>query len=369
MPGLPGGAKPKVHGSSSSQTPRTELTERQARVFRALIAAYVGQAGPVSSQTLAQLLPVPLSSASIRNTLSELHEAGLIHKSHASAGRVPTELGLRIFVDDLLEVGTLGPHQQRLLDRSLSGVDAAETPRQASQLLSEYTRQLGFVVAPRVEHQRLKAIHLVAISSERVLIVLVAESGRIIERILDQPSPISQRELEQIGQLLSERVVGRTLIGLRRILEIERDELRGQADEILRRAWKLGFEACESQSEDDLIVATRLALLDQPEFADPGRIRGLFTALETNQRLLDLLRQIAQADGGEKRVGLSMSLGTQLGEPALRDCVLMAVPYGRPAEPDALGVLGVIGPQRMDYGRVIPLVHYCGELVTRKLQA
>jgi heat-inducible transcriptional repressor len=225
------------------------------------------------------------------------------------------------------------------------------------------------VVAPRVEHQRLKAIHLVAISSERVLIVLVAESGRIIERILDQPSPISQRELEQIGQLLSERVVGRTLIGLRRILEIERDELRGQADEILRRAWKLGFEACESQSEDDLIVATRLALLDQPEFADPGRIRGLFTALETNQRLLDLLRQIAQADGGEKRVGLSMSLGTQLGEPALRDCVLMAVPYGRPAEPDALGVLGVIGPQRMDYGRVIPLVHYCGELVTRKLQA
>jgi heat-inducible transcriptional repressor len=136
------------------------------------------------------------------------------------------------------------------------------------------------------------------------------------------------------------------------------------------------------------VIATRLALLDQPEFSDPDRIRGLFTALETNQRLLDLLGQIANADSGEARVGLSMSLGTALGEPALRDCVLMAVPYGMRTAPDglaapfdvlaapgtavesaALGVLGIIGPQRMDYGRVIPLVQYCGELVTRKLQA
>jgi heat-inducible transcriptional repressor len=346
-----------------------ELSERQARVLRALIAAYVGQAGPVSSKTLAQLMPVPLSSASIRNTLSELHEAGLIHKSHASAGRVPTELGLRIFIDDLLEVGSLGPHQQRLMDRSLSAVDAAETPRQASHLLSEYTRQLGFVVAPRAEHLRLKALHLVAISSERVLVVLVAESGRIIDRIIELGTPISQRDLEQVGQRLSERVFGRTLVGLRRCLEAEREALRGEADEILQRAWQLGFEACKAQSEDDLVIATRLALLDQTEFADPSRIRGLFTALETNQRLLDLLRQIVQADSGENRVGLSMSLGTQLGEPALRDCVLMAVQYGPLTEPDALPVLGVIGPQRMDYGRVIPLVHYLGELVTRKLQA
>jgi heat-inducible transcriptional repressor len=254
-------------------------------------------------------------------------------------------------------------------------VDAAETPRHASHLLSEYTRQLGFVVAPRVEHQRLKALHLVPISSDRVLVVLVAENGRIIERVIEQPLPISRRDLEQVSRLLAERVVGRTLIGLRNCLEAEREQLRGEADDLLKRAWTLGLGACEVRSEEDLVIATRLALLDQPEFSDPGRIRGLFTALETNRRLLDLLHQITDADSGEARVGLSMSLGTELGEPALRDCVLMAVPYGlpaasgTPAESGALGVLGVIGPQRMDYGRVIPLVRYCGQLVTRKLQA
>lgn len=371
MPNLPSHARPKIHGS----TPLTALSERQAMVLRALIAAYVGQAGPVSSRTLAVLMPTSLSSASIRNTLSELHDAGLIDKAHASAGRVPTELGLRFFIDQLLEVGDLGPHQQRLLDRALAGVDAAETPRHASHLLSEYTRQLGFVVAPRVEHQRLKALHLVPISSDRVLVVLVAENGRIIERVIEQPLPISRRDLEQVSRLLAERVVGRTLIGLRNCLEAEREQLRGEADDLLKRAWTLGLGACEVRSEEDLVIATRLALLDQPEFSDPGRIRGLFTALETNRRLLDLLHQITDADSGEARVGLSMSLGTELGEPALRDCVLMAVPYGlpaasgTPAESGALGVLGVIGPQRMDYGRVIPLVRYCGQLVTRKLQA
>lgn len=358
-------AKPKIHGP----TLEADLSERQAMVLRALVAAYVGQAGPVGSKTLSQLMPSPLSSASIRNTLAELHEAGLIDKAHASAGRVPTELGLRIFIDHLLELVDLGPHHQRLLDRALEGVDAAETPHHASHLLSEYTRQLGFVVAPRVEHQRLRTLHLVPVSTERVLVVMITENGGIIERIIEQVEPTSRRDLERIGSLLAERVMGRTLVGLRELLEAERSGLRGEADDLMKRVWALGLGACQIQQEEDLVIATRLALLDQPEFSDPSRVRGLFAALETNQRLLDLLHQIAEADHGEMRVGLSMSLGTELGEPSLRDCVLMAMPYGAPTENGALGVLGVIGPQRMDYGRVIPLVHYCSELVTRKLSA
>ncbi|HEB90389.1 MAG TPA: heat-inducible transcriptional repressor HrcA [Deltaproteobacteria bacterium] len=394
----PKSVRPRIHGPSLE----TELSERQAMVLRALVAAFVGQAGPVSSQRLALLMPVPLSSASIRNTLAELHEAGLIAKAHASAGRVPTERGLRVFINDLLELADLGPHRQRLLDRALEGVDAAETPRHASHLLSEHTRQLGFVLAPQVEYQRLRTLHLIPISSERILVVLIAENGGIIERILDGTEPIPRRELEAIGGLLAERVAGRTLLGLRAVLESERDRLRGEADDLLRRAWSLGLDACQTpRGDEDLVIATRLALLDQPEFSDPERIRGLFSALETNQRLLDLLRRIAQADPGGTRVGLSMSLGVELGEPALRDCVLMVAPYGvsegvsegasasavgairkrRTGDPEAgsagraspgnraLGVLGVIGPRRMDYGQVIPLVSYCSELLTRKLQA
>ena len=323
MSGLSSHAKPKIHGAPPSAS-LTEISDRQAMVLRALIATYVGQAGPVSSQRLAELMPTTLSSASIRNTLSELHEAGLIDKAHASAGRVPTELGLRIFIDDLLELGDLGPHHQRLLDRALEGVDAAETPRHASHLLSEYTRQLGFVVAPRVEHQRLRSLHLVPISSERVLVVLVAENGRIIERVIDQGAPISRRDLEEIGRLLAERVVGRTLVGLRRRLEAERDELRGEADDLLQRAWSLGLGACQARTEQDLVIATRLALLDQPEFSTtPVASEDSSRRSKRIRRLLDLLAQIADPDRGTSRVSASsMSLGTDLGEPALRDCVL-----------------------------------------------
>jgi heat-inducible transcriptional repressor len=335
--------------------------------------------------------------------LAELHEAGLIDKAHASAGRVPTSFGLRVFVDQLLELGDLGPHHQRLLDREFDGLDAAQTPRQASHVLSKHTRQLGFVVAPRVEQLRLRTLHLVPVATGRVLAVLVAENGGIIERIIEDVGPISTRELEHVREHLAERIEGRTLIGLRSLLELEREELWGEADGLMRKAWSLGLRACEVSNAsvvEDLVIATRLALLDQPEFSDPERIRGLFAALETNQRLLDLLRQIARTDSEEVGIGLSMSLGTELGEPSLRDCVLIAVPYGvvggtvsaglsstgashgapgisasgrgasdEPPRSEALGVLGVIGPQRMDYGRVIPLVHYCSELVTRKLLA
>ena len=151
----------------------------------------------------------------------------------------------------------------------------------------------------------------------------------------------------------------------------------------MRRVWSLGLRACECEGGDDLVVATRSTLLDQPEFSDPERIRALFAALETNQQLLELSRRIAQTDRGEAQVGLSISIGQELGEPSLRDCALVAVPYGRRpltdrdpvlsatdpegtlSEDGSLGVLGVIGPQRMDYGRVIPLVSYCADLVTR----
>ncbi len=370
--------KPRIHGVSEP----VELTERQASVLRALIAAYVGQAGPVGSTTLSHLMPTPLSPASIRNTLSELHERGLIAKAHASAGRVPTAMGLRVFVDELLEVGFLGPHHQRLLDRAFDAVEPGETPRQASHLLSEHTRQLGFVLAPRVERLRLRTIHLLPVAAGRILAVLVAENGNVVERVITDETPISPRELERVRDHLAERIEGRTLVGLRRLLEAEREGLRGEADDFLRRAWHVGFAACEaseSDGSDDLVIASRLALLDQPEFSDPERIRGLFAALETNERLLALLEQIAEADGGERRVGLAMSLGTELGEPSLRDCTLIAVPYGGGGDGGViesaadggapLGMLGVIGPQRMDYSRVIPLVGYFSDAVTRKLLA
>ena len=371
--------RPRIHGSDPEAELTDSLSERQGMVLRALVAAYVGQAQPVASQVLADLIPTRISSASVRNTLAELQDAGLVAKSHASSGRIPTERGLSLFISHLLDVPDLGPHHQRMLDRALDGVDAAHTPRQTSQILSDHTRQLGFVVAPRVERLRLRSVHLVPVASDRVLAVLVAESGAVIQRILAQSEPLGQRELERVSALLAERVAGRTLLGLRRVLESEQSRLRHQADDLMRQAWMLGLAACRDEvGDDDLVIASRLALFDQPEFSNPERIRGLFSALETNEQLLMLLRQIGQTDRNGTQVDLSISLGAELGEPSLRDCALIAVPYGLNAtggvvetseDDEALGVLGVIGPQRMDYAKVIPLVSYCSELMTRKLQA
>jgi len=383
--------------ASHRSPPTGDLTERQATVLRALVATYVEQVGPVSSGALSERMTTSLSPASIRNTLAELHEAGLIDKAHASAGRVPTPLGMSVFIDRLLDLADLGPKQQRMLDRALDGVDAAETPRQTSHLLSEHTRQLGFVMAPRVQHLRMRSVHLVTVAEQRVLAVLVAENGGVIQRVFDYPERLTARELDRAATLLAERLAGRTLIGLRRVLEDERERLRGEADQWMRRVWALGLQTCDQGDEDDLVIATRIALLDQPEFSDPERIRGLFAAIETNQKLLGLLRELAKADSGGTRMGFRVSLGQALDEPSLRDCALVAMPYGHLPPPDrgelmatgrdaraeglsdlefrdgsddgSLGVLGVIGPQRMDYGRVIPLVSYCAQLVTKKLLA
>ena len=389
MPGMSRPVRPINRGSE----PTARLSERQAMVLRALVTAYVGQAGPVASGTLSHLIPTQLSPASIRNTLVELHEAGLIDKAHASAGRIPTPLGMGVFIDHLLDLADLAPYERRMLDRALDGVDAAEMPRQTSQLLSQTTRMLGFVMAPRVEYLRMRSVHLVSVGAQRVLAVLVAENGGVIQRIFDHSEQLSTRELERVGALLAERVAGKALFDLRRALEDEREQLKGEASAWMRRVWSLGLSACQGEEADDLVVATRTTLLDQPEFSDPERIRALFAALETNQQLLELSRKIAQTDRGGGQVGLSMSIGQELGEPSLRNCALVVVHYGRRSSMDrasvlasatlgnlgtsgeatsedaALGVLGVIGPQRMDYGRVIPLVSYCADLATRKLLA
>ena len=361
----PQGVRAKVHGS----TFEPPLSERQAMVLRALVSNYVERAAPVASNVIARCMPTALSPASIRNTLAELQDCGLVEKAHASAGRVPTPQGLRTFIDHLLEPEDLSVEDRRRVEDVLKGVDAAEALRLTAQVLSDRTRQLGFVVRPRVEQLLLRTVHLVPVGTGRVLAVLVTESGSLVQRVVAHEERITPRELERIGRMLAERVAGRTLIGLLRCLEEERDRLRGEADDLLRRAWMLGMAACTGEEGEDLVIATRLALLGQPEFSDPERIRGLFSALETSERLLELLRQIALADQGSLRVGLSMSLAAELGEPSLKDCALVAVAYGTPAGSEPLGVLGVIGPQRMDYGRVIPFVRLCSEVVTRKFLA
>jgi len=342
------------------------LSERQQLVLRAVATSYLADAMPVGSTTLSHSLPVRLSSASIRSTMAELCELGLLETPHRSAGRVPTSSGLRFFVDELLAPGELGSYERRTIDNSFElaesdGADSVVTF--VSRLLSEHTRQLGFVVAPRVERMILRHLSLVRLSRERVLVVLISQSGQAHRRVVADPGSGDQRELERIASELSGRVVGKTLEQVRASLGKELDALHEEADRLVRRALSLGLQVIDAERSDasEIVIATRLALLDQPEFNDPERLRELFGAVEARERLIELLENVI----GER--GASVALGDDLAESGLDHCALVAAPYGGAEAP--LGVLGVIGPRRMDFAHVIPLVSYCSLFVTEKLGA
>ncbi len=351
-----------LHGVDR-QTGELALSPRQAAVLRALVASYLGEAAPVGSATIAHRLPTRPSSASIRNTLAELAELGLVEQPHASAGRLPSEAGLRLFIDRLLGQQPLSDYDRRAIDYGVAEASPDGIERVASRLLSEQTRLLGFVLTPPVNRAVLQQLSLVRVSSDRILAVLVSTTGATYPRVVRDDAGLSDRQLERIAALLRERVRGRTLQEVRDLLAQEARGQRRQADRLLSQALDLGFKALsadEEESGDDLVIATWLALLDQPEFRDPGRIRGLFEAIETKERLLEVLDQMLSDSG------VRVALGGEVDEPALHRCALVAARYGSAAP---AGAVGVIGPSRMDYGRVMTLVGYVADSMTDKLSS
>jgi heat-inducible transcriptional repressor len=338
-----------------------ELSTRQNAVLRAMVSAYVGEAAPIGSATLSHLLSTRLSSASIRSTLAELTDLGLVSQPHPSAGRVPTEDGLRVFIDSL-SGASVSEYDRRTIDHTVGRVEVMSVPEVTSQLLSQCTRLLGFVIAPRLDRVRLQHISLVRLAERRILAVLVTETGATHRRVLEHDTSLDQPELDRISALLRERITGRTLTEVRELLVLEARDERHRADRMIALALELGARAVAGgpDAEIDLVIATRLALLDQPEFRDPERIRELFLAVETKERLVELLDRLLADEPGVR-----VALGGEVDDPALHRCALVAARYGR----EGAGVLGVIGPARMDYGRVISLVDYCSRVVTEKLHA
>jgi len=337
-----------------------ELTLRQEEVLRAVVASYVADATPVGSAAVSHVLTQRLSSASIRTTLAELGELGLLEQPHTSAGRIPTQSGLRVFIDRLLPEPRLSEFDRRAIDFEVEGAGPGSLARIASRLLSERTHLLGFAVAPRVQRLILQHVSLVRLGGERILAVLVSTTGAAHQRVIEDPAGLDQRQLDQVAALLNQRVVGRTLPEVRATLEREARDQRRQADRLLAIALVLGSRALSAdESEgDDLVIATRLALLDQPEFQDPERLRELFEAVETKERLLEVIDRML-----EER-GVHVALGGEVDEPALYRCALVAAPYGGDAP---IGAIGVIGPSRMDYARVMALVDYFSKALTDKL--
>jgi len=333
------------------------LSDRQGLVLHAVVSSWVVGATPVASETISAVLPVRLSPQSVRNTLAELARKGLVRKPHRSAGRIPTADGMRVFIDQLLHPSELGPYEKQDLADALASDRDTGLAESATRLLSERTHQLGFVRAPRLECLVLQHVSFVRVSSERVMAVLVSEGGRAFQRVLDEPGQGDQAELDRMAATLNERLGGQSLRDVRDHLWREAAALRSHADGLLARA--LAPES--ATGSQDLVLGTRLVLLDQPEFRDPERLRSLLRTVEEKERLLDWVDRVASGDG------VRVAFGADGADEAWMDCALVAASYGSPDRP--LGALGVIGPRRMDFARVVPLVGYVSRLLTGMLPA
>jgi transcriptional regulator of heat shock response len=296
-----------------------ELSDRQRRVLEAIVTAYVRQAVPIGSATISHVLPTKLSSASIRATLAELSEMGLVEQPHTSAGRVPTEDGLRFFIDELMNEQEVAEYDRRTIAFGMEEAEAAAVSRVAARLLSERTQQLGFVVAPKLDRIVLQHVSFVRLTTERVLAVLVSSTGVAYRRVLDGDEELDQARLDRIATLLNERVRGRNLGDVRDALAREARALRREADRLLAKAIELGKRALSA---------------DGPRARS---LRGGGDEGETSRGARSGARGQRRERGAGRRAGSADPAPLRPGGDALRRRVFAAGgPGGDRAEPDGL---------------------------------
>jgi heat-inducible transcriptional repressor len=346
-----------------------ELSERERQVLAAVIRSYVATAEPAGSRTLSRKFGLGVSAATIRNTMSDLEEKGFLFHPHTSAGRVPTHKAYRLYVDSLVEVGPLGQVERDRLNEELAGASTIEAIlRRAAQSLGVLTQELGVAVGPHFEEATLRHIDLVRLSSDRLLAVLTLDHGVVRTVFVEVPCAIADEAVREVARVLHERLAGLALRELRvRVAERLRDAAPGRdgADELLNVFVAGGAQLFERAAGDDaqLLLGQPSLLADQPEFASGPDMRRLLELTETRDELAALLRgraSRASAPAPEIRI----SIGAEHGDPRLEPFTVVTAEYRAGG---LAGVIGVIGPTRMPYDKVIALVSHTSRLVTELL--
>lgn len=337
----------------------SEIDSRSREIFRQIVESYLQTGEPVGSRTLSHDRRIAVSAATIRNVMADLTDLGLLHAPHVSAGRLPTELGLRLFVDSLLQIGDLSDEERRALD--VAGDEGAGTVlEQAAAKLSGLTRTASLVVAPKSEAP-LRHIEFVAASPGQALAILVFEDGRVENRVMKTPPGMPASALVAAGNYLSTRLRGRTIGETRDQILKEVETNKAALDEITSRLVSEGVAEISSAERVSLIVRGRGRLLEEAEAQDLERVRMLFDDLERKRDVIDVLN--AARDGE----GVKIFIGSENRLFSLSGSSVVAAPY-RDAQANIVGVLGVIGPTRLNYARIIPIVEYAAEVVSRRIK-
>jgi heat-inducible transcriptional repressor len=350
----------------ATQVSLAALNERSREIFRSIVESYLATGEPVGSRNLSRILPIPLSPASVRNVMSDLEQLGLIFAPHTSAGRLPTDLGRRFFVDALMEVGDLTESDRKTIEAQVAGSGAGKSLEsiltEASQMLSGLTRSAGIVLTAK-SNVRLKHIEFVRLEPERALAVLVAEDGQVENRVLNVPVGLPTSALVEAGNFLNARIRGKTLAELRNEIESAVKEGQDALDQLTQKIISAGLASWSGGDSEDrqLIVRGHAHLLeDLHAVEDLERVRSLFDALETKRGVIDLLGRAERAEGVRIFIGSENKLFSLSGSSTI------IAPY-RDNKGSIVGVIGVIGPTRLNYARVIPMVDYTARVVSKLL--
>lgn len=340
---------------------KDELSERNKKILEAIIEDYIITAEPVGSRAVTRRHGLALSPASVRNVMADLEEMGFLASPHTSAGRVPTDKAYRFYVDSLLTVRRIDKPERELIRKqyNAAGRDIGAILHETSRMLSSVSRYTGIVLAPRFSSTIFRHIEFVKLSGRRILTVLVAQNGSVQNRLIESEEEFATEDLVRMSNYLNELLEGLPVAQVRtRILE----EMKGEKalyDSLIARALVLSEQTLEEEGAQ-IFIEGQTNIFEQPEFADVGRMKTIFRAFEEKGHLVDLLDRCINAQGVQIFIGAETHLNRMEGLSVVTSTYLTGK--------NTLGVLGVIGPTRMGYAKVIPIVDYTAKLVSRLLE-
>ena len=337
------------------------LNERQRTVLKAVIQDYISTAEPVGSRSISRRYLSYLSPATIRNTMADLEEMGLLSQPHTSAGRVPTDKGYRFYVDSLMERRRLTKAEEWRIEERIRARQGwfDELMREISRTLSVISSYTAVVLAPKPAQNTFKRIEFIHLYQDRILVVLVAESGLIQHTVIAINEILTQEELDRISRYLNDMLQGLTLREVRERLLHEMAQEKAQFDQLVRRALELGVKGVEGEGEAEVYIGGAANMAKQPEFADVEKVRQIFAAFEEKAKLVKILDQCLTAED------FRIIIGSENQVLEMQTLSIVASPYRSGG--NVLGAIGVVGPTRMEYTRMVALVEFTAKLVSRLL--
>ena len=337
-----------------------DIDKRSREVFRRLVETYLSTGEPVGSRTLSNDRAIDASAATIRNVMADLTDLGLLHAPHISAGRLPTELGLRLFVDGLMQVGELSENERRAIESEETSEDVNALLTEAATRLSGLTNTASLIISPKFDAP-LRQIEFVPTGPDQALVVLVLEDGRVENRVISIPENLPSSALTAASNYMNARLHGRSLSQSRDRILMEIEENRAELDQLTARLVKQGIAEMSGGEDWSLIVRGRGNLLDENATHDIERVKMLFDDLEQKRDVIELLTAAREGEGVKIFIGSENRLFSLSGSSVI------TAPY-RDKSQKLVGVIGVVGPTRLNYAKVIPIVDYTAEVLSRMLK-